>query len=233
MTTPIGRFHISQFFDQSALDNIKHWYKLQEWMDGTETHSHKNKKIKNNLITEEIPNDLIWKHIDKNDSFIKFTQSHTSSKARVSKTPVGGYYHPHVDNPKLGSFSTTIFLNSPDQYDGGELVLFIDNKEVSFKLDMGWGITYETGIGHRVNTVSRGERNVALFWSHSLWTNIEAFREYKYWRHMCEREEEPVCDNLYDYYNSNHVNWRERYNLLMRKNLSYNHIKAINDQYKS
>ena len=228
MTTPIGRFYISQFFNQDALDKIKHWYKLQDWIDGSTTHSHNNKEIKNNLITKEsIPNNLIWKHIDKNDSFIKFTQSHTSSKARVTKTPIGGYYHPHVDKLTLGNFSTTIFLNSPDQYDGGELVLFIDGKEVPFKLDMGWGITYETGIGHRVNTVSRGERNVAIFWSHSIWTNIEAFREYKYWVHMCEREEEPICDNLYDYYNSNYVRWRERCDLLMRRHLTYNEMKAL------
>jgi PKHD-type hydroxylase len=228
MTTPIGRFYISQFFNQDALDKIKHWYKLQDWIDGSTTHSHNNKEIKNNLITEEsIPNNLIWKHIDKNDSFIKFTQSHTSSKARVTKTPIGGYYHPHVDKLTLGNFSTTIFLNSPDQYDGGELILFIDGKEVQFKLDMGWGITYETGIGHRVNTVSRGERNVAIFWSHSIWTNIEAFREYKYWVHMCEREEEPICDNLYDYYNSNYVRWRERRDLLVRRHLTYNEMKAL------
>ena len=228
MTTPIGRFYISQFFNQDALDKIKHWYKLQDWIDGSTTHSHNNKEIKNNLIAKEtIPDNLIWKHIDRNDSFIKFTQSHTSSKARVTKTPIGGYYHPHVDKLTLGNFSTTIFLNSPDQYDGGELILFIDGKEVSFKLDMGWGITYETGIGHRVNTVSRGERNVAIFWSHSIWTNIEAFREYKYWVHKCEREEEPICDNLYDYYNSNYVRWRERRDLLVRRHLTYNEMKAL------
>ena len=228
MTTPIGRFYISQFFNQDALDKIKHWYKLQDWIDGSTTQTKPNKEIKNNLITKEtIPNNLIWKHVDKNDSFIKFTQSHTSSKSRVTKTPIGGYYHPHVDILSLGNFSTTIFLNSPDQYDGGELVLFIDGKEVSFKLDMGWGITYETGIGHRVNTVSRGERNVAIFWSHSIWTNIEAFREYKYWRHMCEREEEPPCDNLYDYYNSNYVRWRARRDLLVRRHLTYNEMKAL------
>ena len=229
MTTPIGRFYISQFFNQDALDKIKHWYKLQDWIDGSTTQTKPDKEIKNNLITKEtIPNNLIWKHVDKNDSFIKFTQSHTSSKSRVTKTPIGGYYHPHVDILSLGNFSTTIFLNSPDQYDGGELVLFIDGKEVSFKLDMGWGITYETGIGHRVNTVSRGERNVAIFWSHSIWTNIEAFREYKYWRHMCEREEEePLCDNLYDYYNSNYVRWRARRDLLVRRHLTYNEMKAL------
>ena len=63
-----------------------------------------------------------------------------------------------------------------------------------------------------------GERNVAIFWSHSLWNNIEAFREYKYWGHMREREDcEPICDNLYDYYNSNYVRWRARRDLLVRK----------------
>ena len=214
---------------ESINSRIKDWdmfevktegeYEAREWV---------NKEIKNNLIAKEtIPDNLIWKHIDRNDSFIKFTQSHTSSKARVTKTPIGGYYHPHVDKLTLGNFSTTIFLNSPDQYDGGELVLFIDGKEVPFKLDMGWGVTYETGIGHRVNTVTRGERNVAIFWSHSLWNNIEAFREYKYWEHMREKEEEPMCDNLYDYYNSNYVRWRARRDLLVRKHLTYNDMKAL------
>lgn len=228
MTTPIGRFYISQFFNQSALNEIKHWYKLQDWIDGSTTHSHNNKEIKNNLLTKEtIPSNLIWKHVDRNSNFIKFTQSHTSSKARISKTPIGGYYHPHVDKLTLGNFSTTIFLNSPDQYDGGELVLFIDGKEVPFKLDMGWGVTYETGIGHRVNTVTRGERNVALFWSHSLWTNIEAFREYKYWGHMMDKVKEPMCDNLYEYCNSNYSMWRARRDLLVRRNLTYNDMKAL------
>ena len=187
MTTPIGRFYISQFFNQSAVDKIKHWYKLQEWIDGSETHSKKNKEIKNNLITKEtVPGDLIWKHVDRNGNFIKFTQSHTSSKARITKTPVGGYYHPHVDKLTWVTLVQQSFLI---------LLMMVVNLfyslmvRIPFKLDMGWGVTYETGIGHRVNTVTRGERNVAIFWSHSLWTNIEAFREYKYWGHMREREE--------------------------------------------
>ena len=220
--TQLGRFHISKFLDTEAVDNIKHWYKIQNWTNGTGSVTGYGNNIKNNLMTKDtLPDSYIWNHIDNNKEFVPFTHSHTSSKPVVTKTPVGGYYHPHFDNVTLGHFSTTIFLNSPDQYDGGELILFIDGEEVPFKLESGWGITYETGIEHRVNTVSRGERNVIIFWSYSYWNNINAFREYKYWTHMHERYQLPVCDNLYDYHNSLYVHYRRKADDLMRRCVSY------------
>ena len=40
----------------------------------------------------------------------------------------------------VSHYSTTVFLNNPDEYDGGELSLYIDGK-ISFKLNAGHAIT--------------------------------------------------------------------------------------------
>lgn len=79
----------------------------------------------------------------------------------------GGYYHVHHDSYENGDYSTTVFLNEPDEYEGGELCLFIDNEEVSIKLNAGEAVTYPTGIFHKVNEVTSGERIVAVFWTHT------------------------------------------------------------------
>lgn len=64
--------------------------------------------------------------------------------------------------------SFTLFLNSPSEYEGGELILEEMNGERSFKLEAGSLILYPSYTLHRVETVTSGVRKVAVGWVQSL-----------------------------------------------------------------
>ena len=58
--------------------------------------------------------------------------------------------------------SVTVFLNDPTAYDGGELVLHLENQKVPVKLPAGGLIVYPSTMLHEVAKVTRGQRLVAI-----------------------------------------------------------------------
>ena len=58
--------------------------------------------------------------------------------------------------------SCTIFLNDPEDYDGGELHIRLGDADLSFKLKPGEAIVYPSDTLHQVVPVTRGERLVAI-----------------------------------------------------------------------
>ena len=90
----------------------------------------------------------------------------------IVKYNQGGFYDWHVDELQICDtithYSMSVFLNNPDEYDGGELVLVRDGKKESYKLSAGKALVYSTGMLHKVNEVTRGNRIVAISWIESL-----------------------------------------------------------------
>ena len=64
--------------------------------------------------------------------------------------------------------SVTIFLNNPDKYKGGELVIQTTSGEQQIKLPAGDAVLYDSSSVHRVAEVIEGERLVAVSWIQSL-----------------------------------------------------------------
>ena len=112
-------------------------------------------------------------------------------------------------------------MNDPQTYDGGELCLMIDNEERKFKLDPGYGITYETGTSHCVNDVTRGERNVMIFWTVSMIRDMNDLHKWRYYDILSERhhEKNPTDQSLFDFQNSLYAHFREKSNKIVRKYL--------------
>ncbi|VVT13191.1 conserved hypothetical protein with PKHD hydroxylase domain [Sphingomonas sp. EC-HK361] len=84
----------------------------------------------------------------------------------------------HVDNAvrmKRGTdfrirsdLSATLFLEDPDAYDGGELVIEGQFGEQKVKLPAGHMVLYPASSLHRVTPVTRGTRVASFFWIQSM-----------------------------------------------------------------
>lgn len=83
----------------------------------------------------------------------------------------GMKYDYHIDNYPIGGvnahYSMTCFLSDPNEYSGGELVLKLGSKEIQYKLPVGKAVIYPTGIKHKVNEVTDGDRKVFVCWIES------------------------------------------------------------------
>ena len=96
--------------------------------------------------------------------------------AFYSRYSVGMSYGAHVDDAIMGplsgryrtDISSTLFLNSPDEYKGGELRIHDADGYKSIKLNAGDAVIYPSGSLHEVTEVSRGYRLVAVSWAQSL-----------------------------------------------------------------
>ena len=140
-----------------------------EWNDGSLT-----------VINEMLPQkklfetfnqnifDIIVSDLDNDMDFRSIVVPNETNNLIISKITEGGYYKCHFDSEYAGTYSTTIFLNEPDEYVGGDLQLLIDGHLKNFKLKAGWGITYLTGIPHQVLSVTKGVRYAGIFWSTSI-----------------------------------------------------------------
>lgn len=178
----ILNYYIRKLLDDSELDTIKNLIEVSNqnnfWHDGLKTgggsHSVKNNtELSDDNISKKI-NDIIMSALDRDNGFLSYTVDNQTGWNIVSKTTSGNYYHPHMDNWENGDYSTTVFLSNPNDYEGGELCLYLGNDgEKKIKLDAGCAITYPTGTLHRVNEVISGTRYVSVFWTKSLVKNPE------------------------------------------------------------
>lgn len=90
----------------------------------------------------------------------------------------GEHYGLHIDGairaqrPGLPAIradvSTTVFLNEPDEYEGGELVVVDAYGTHEVKLPAGDAIVYPAGSVHQVLPVTQGERIASFLWTQSM-----------------------------------------------------------------
>ena len=114
-------------------------------------------------------------------SLVRHAVFRSAAMPRKTATPYYARYLPgmaygnHVDDPIMGQgdlyrsdVSVTIFLNEPQDYDGGELCIQTPFGDQQVKLPAGDAVIYPSSSIHRVAEVTRGERLVAVSWIQSL-----------------------------------------------------------------
>jgi len=169
-------FVLKNILSPAVLNELRQKIAECEFVDGRSTASGMAAEVKNNEqldagdVRDLVP--LMEKWVLTNSYFRALAFPRAVSNVLVSRYREGMSYGLHSDNAVLSSghrsdISFTLFLSEADDYEGGELVLCSGIGDQAVKLDAGSLILYPSGVLHRVNTVTRGERLVIVGWVQS------------------------------------------------------------------
>jgi PKHD-type hydroxylase len=116
--------------------------------------------------------DMVEKILLSNAVFNAAAQPKKIIHMLVSRYKTGMAYGLHIDDPLMGGSRTdlsfTLFLNEPESYDGGELVIAEQDGDSEIKLPAGSLYLYPSTTLHHVREVMRGERLVVAGWVRSF-----------------------------------------------------------------
>jgi PKHD-type hydroxylase len=157
------------------------------WQDGRATAGHQAVQVKQNQqlalddpIAKEV-GQMIIERLGQTPLFLASALPAQLLPPRFNRYTGGGTYGNHIDNalfplPDNSGYvrtdlSCTLFLNEPDEYDGGELVITDHAHDTRIKWAAGDMVLYPSTSLHRVEPVTRGERLASFFWVQSLIRN--------------------------------------------------------------
>lgn len=169
-------FIIPELLDAEQCGELRELLRQARFAEGKQTAGPGSSGVKNNLQAD--PSDP---HIQQAQQIVHAALT-ANPKYRILAVPrivrpltfnrydEGMYYGEHMDHPLLagdpparGDVSTTVFLSSPDEYEGGELVINTDSGEPArIKLPAGHAVCYSAGTLHQVTPVIRGSRLAAV-----------------------------------------------------------------------
>jgi PKHD-type hydroxylase len=155
-----------------------------DWVDGRVTAGHQSARAKNNMqLPEASPaaretGAIILQALERNALFISAALPARVFPPLFNRYQGGQAFGTHVDNAirqVTGTphrirtdLSATLFLASPEEYDGGELVVEDTYGTQSVKLPAGHMILYPATSLHHVRPVTRGARIASFFWIQSM-----------------------------------------------------------------
>lgn len=174
-------------------DQVRHCRELMtraNWVDGRVTAGHQSAQVKRNLqLPEHTPEarelgDMVLAALNRNPLFMSAVLPKTIFPPLFNRYDADGEmnFGSHVDNairtiPGTNirvrtDVSSTLFLSSPDEYDGGELVVEDTYGAHSVKLPAGDMIVYPGTSVHHVTKVTRGSRIASFFWTESMIADV-------------------------------------------------------------
>ena len=167
--------------DQQQLQIVQKFISQGRFADGRTSAGKAAKSVKHNeeLSLESARlselNNLVMGSLVKHPTYRSAAMPLKVATPYYAHYTAGMSYGDHVDDPIMGDgeiyrtdVSVTIFLNAPDEYKGGELVIQTSFGEQQVKLAAGDAIIYPSSSRHRVAEVTEGERLVAVSWIQSL-----------------------------------------------------------------
>ncbi|WP_228151295.1 Fe2+-dependent dioxygenase [Tamilnaduibacter salinus] len=173
--------NIGNILSQEQLIRIRSAVDQASFADGRKTAGWHARLVKQNeqMITGDTTMDAlrqeVLEHLQNHPVFQMAVRPHRITPLVFSRYRDGMTYGNHVDDPIMGQgpgrlrtdVSFTVFLDDPEDYDGGELVTDTTADEQTYKLPAGAAIVYPSSTLHRVEPVTRGERRVAIGWAQS------------------------------------------------------------------
>ncbi|HEX7326077.1 MAG TPA: Fe2+-dependent dioxygenase [Rhodanobacteraceae bacterium] len=175
--------HLEHVLDAAAATRLHARLEAAAWTDGRETVGALGARVKRNQqlpdaapLRAELGREVLTA-CARHPLFHAATLPAKILPPRFNRYADGGAYGPHVDGAVLAlpggdqlrsDIACTLFLATPESYDGGELVIDDTYGEHDIKLPAGDAILYPASSLHHVTPVTRGARIAAFFWIQSL-----------------------------------------------------------------
>ena len=174
--------HIPGVFTKDEVATLRARLDAGPWADGNVTSGHQSATAK---VNRQLPEDsaearevgaLVLQALNANPMFVSAALPHTVFPPLFNAYEGGEHFGTHVDNAirQRGNLrirsdlSATLFLEEPEAYDGGELIVEEMYGPQSVKLPAGDLVLYPSKSLHRVTPVTRGRRVASFFWIQSL-----------------------------------------------------------------
>ena len=176
--------HIPNVLTTAQVTQIRTALEAADWIDGRETVGLQGAQVKRNQqLSDRSPlrqqlGQLVQAALTRHPLFHAATLPLRMFPPRFNRYADGGEYGFHVDGAVMAlpddggqlrsDISCTLFLNEPEDYDGGELIVSDTYGEHEAKLPAGDLIVYPSSSLHRVAPVTHGARLASFFWVQSL-----------------------------------------------------------------
>ena len=175
--------HIPDVLSPSEVAEFRLRLDAADWTDGRETVGPQGAEVKRN---EQLPDAsseraelgrAILAALRRSPLFFAAALPRKILPPRFNRYAGGGEYGFHVDGAVMNmadadflrsDLSCTLFLNAPEEYDGGRLIVSDTYGEHAVKLAAGDAILYPSSSLHRVEPVTCGSRIASFFWIQSL-----------------------------------------------------------------
>jgi len=169
---------IADVLSAEDLDAVREALARTRFVDGRATAGFAAREVKHNRqadATDKVLDpvrSMVAARIMANDLFRIAARPKQLTPLLFSRTEAGMQYGEHVDDALMGGMRTdvafTLFLDDPESYDGGELVIVSAAGDDAIKLPAGSMVVYPATTLHRVAEVTRGVRHVVAGWARSL-----------------------------------------------------------------
>ncbi|MBB3861314.1 PKHD-type hydroxylase [Novosphingobium hassiacum] len=175
---------IPDVFDASGVAHIRALIDAAQWTDGNATSGHQSALAKNNRQLPETcaaareAGAYILDALGTSALFIAAAlplkvypplfNSYTGGEAFGMHVDAAVRIQPGSDFRIRSDLSATLFLEDPDAYDGGELIVEGQFGTSPVKLPAGHMVLYPSSSLHRVAPVTRGTRTASFFWLQSM-----------------------------------------------------------------
>ena len=173
---------LDQVLDKTQLNSLRAKYDQLQFADGRATAGERAAEVKRNL---QLPNDssehvqlsqLVQQALASSPQFMSAVLPLQLSPPLFNRYMSGMAFGEHVDNairidgeaPLRADVSMTVMLSTPEEYDGGELVIEDVYGTQRLKLAAGSMVIYPSSSLHRVEAVRRGQRDVVVLWAQSM-----------------------------------------------------------------
>lgn len=173
---------LDQVLTVTQLKTFRQQYEKLSFGDGRATAGDRAAQVKRNL---QLANDtaehaalseIVHQALASSATFMSAALPRQISPPLFNRYLAGMAFGQHIDNairidgeaPLRADVSVTIMLSESDEYEGGNLVIEDTYGSQRIKLQAGDMVVYPSSSLHRVETVTKGNRDVVVLWVQSM-----------------------------------------------------------------